>query len=383
MGNPRGRENSGSPMSQSRTTPWDIIGQDPMTSLVLDTISVGVVVVNAEGKFLIWNQTATAILGMDADDVPPEEWSHHYHLMSPQDEEPMPADQLPLVRALRGEDAEVEILIWNPTRATKLLITCTARPMRDEAGEIIGAVASFHDITRTRRVEHELRTFAQSISHDLKAPLTGLLGFVDTLVHDHKDRLDADGQDALAYIDRCASRMVNLIEDLSNHAALDGELEHEIVDLDVVVHDVLDELQPVIDTSGARVDVVNKLPTVVGYRTPLQQMLQNLVANAVKFVEPGGQAHVEVGAVESERSVQIYVKDHGIGIEEPYLRAIFEVFRRLHPQSDYPGTGIGLAIVKKVVELHRGAITVESKVGEGSTFRVQIARNLADDLRDS
>ena len=119
MGNPRGRENSGSPMSQSRTTPWDIIGQDPMTSLVLDTISVGVVVVNAEGKFLIWNQTATAILGMDADDVPPEEWSHHYHLMSPQDEEPMPADQLPLVRALRGEDAEVEILIWNPTRATK------------------------------------------------------------------------------------------------------------------------------------------------------------------------------------------------------------------------------------------------------------------------
>ncbi len=347
---------------------------------LLDSTGDGIVVADETGKFVIWNRAATELVGVGAANVPPERWSEFYRLTKPGTDEPMPTENIPLVRALGGDVVrDFDMVCHNRRSGRRVWLNCDARPMHSEDGKIIGGVVTFRDVTERRRVEQELESFARTISHDLKAPLTGITGFADLLREEFGDALEEDAREYVDQITRSAQRMGALIEGLLDHCRIGRKWDRmETADLNRVVASALENLAGDIDRTGAHVTVQDDLPTVIAHPAGLRQALQNLVGNAIKFVERGETPEIEVGCVEDDMSWRIFVRDHGIGIPPKHQEDVFGVFRRLHGRDRYDGTGIGLAIVKKITDLHHGDVWVESEPGHGSTFWLQLPKPEAD-----
>jgi len=224
----------------------------------------------------------------------------------------------------------------------------------------------------------ELDAFAYAASHDLRAPLRGIESMARFLWEDVGEKLDPEARDKLDRIRRAARRLHQLIDSLFEVARAGRELDvKEEVSLADCLDDALAALEGPIRESGAEVVVDGELPTMTGDPTRLAQVLQNLVGNAVKYsAGPGRKPRVEIGGrLEDDGAVvALWVKDNGIGIPEDQHRRIFQLFRRLHREGEYEGTGVGLSIVERIVHAHGGAVSVESKPGEGATFTVRLPR---------
>jgi signal transduction histidine kinase len=221
----------------------------------------------------------------------------------------------------------------------------------------------------------ELESFVYAVSHDLRAPLRGIQGFAQILLRDYAERLDADGQHYAQRIIESAEQMDTLIQDLLAHSHLSRtELHLQPVDLTPVVAEVLAQLQTELQERAALVTVKEPLPQVRGHRATLVQVVANLLTNAVKFVRPGVQPRVRIWAEEREERIRLWVEDNGIGIALEQQERIFRVFERLHGIETYPGTGIGLAIVRKGVARMGGRVGVESTPGQGSKFWVEMPK---------
>ena len=221
----------------------------------------------------------------------------------------------------------------------------------------------------------ELEAFAYSISHDLRAPLRAMQGFSLALLEDYGDRLDEAGRRYAERVITAARTMDRLIDDLLAYSRLSrAELRLVPLDLGRLVRSSLDQLDGEVRGRQARITVAEPLPTVVGHGTTLAQVFANLVANAVKFVPAGRVPEVIIRAEQHGGRVRVWVEDNGIGIAAEHHERIFRVFERLHRAEDYPGTGIGLAIVRKGVERMGGAVGVESAVGSGSKFWIELPR---------
>jgi PAS domain S-box-containing protein len=222
------------------------------------------------------------------------------------------------------------------------------------------------------RSNRELESFAYVASHDLQEPLRTVTSFVQLLERRYQGRLDADADDFLGIITAAAQRMQALILDLLAFSRLGTRgRPFEPVNCGEVLAAALHDLHAAIEASGARVEA-GPLPVVVGDDVQLGQVFRNLVDNAIKFRRPGAPVAVQVSAERSGRDWVFSFADNGIGIEPQYFDRIFGVFQRLHGREEYPGTGIGLAVCKKVVERHGGRIWVESRPGEGTTFRLTL-----------
>lgn len=214
----------------------------------------------------------------------------------------------------------------------------------------------------------ELSLFTSVASHDLREPLRTISGFIGLLERKYKGQFDEEADEYFEFITDGAKRMRTLITDLLSYARMESsESQHAPVDTGEIVAEKLSLLGAAIEECGARIDC-GKLPTVHGDRTQLSQIFQNLIGNAIKY---RGEASpvVKVAAVESDGAWHFSIEDNGIGIPANQTSVVFEPFRRLHgPGSHYKGSGIGLAICKKVVERHGGRIWVESEPGAGSQF---------------
>jgi signal transduction histidine kinase len=225
------------------------------------------------------------------------------------------------------------------------------------------------------RSNFDLEEFGYAVSHDLKEPLRSVCGFLELLKRRAGDKLD---DKANGYIDRSlagAERMRLLIEDLLAYARVStGPREMKAVDLKQVAHDVLGGLEQSIHESGAQVEV-GELPVLQGERAQLSALFQNLIANAIKFRRE--QPLIRVSAREEDEQWHLSVQDNGIGIERDQFERVFQVFQRLHGKDEYPGTGIGLAVCKKIVERHGGRIWLESEPGVGTTFHFTMPRRSA------
>lgn len=218
----------------------------------------------------------------------------------------------------------------------------------------------------------ELETFASVASHDLQEPLRKIRTFSDRLMQRHAAKLDPEGRDYLARSANAAERMTRLIEDLLTYSRVTTHAQPLLpVDLSEIVAGVLSDLENRISDSNARVHV-EPLPTIRADAAQMRQLLQNLIANALKFVAPGQVPEVWVsGPIETVAGAPVCllsVADRGIGIEERHRDKIFEMFQRLHGRETYEGTGIGLAICRKIAERHGGEITVSERPGGGSRF---------------
>lgn len=213
----------------------------------------------------------------------------------------------------------------------------------------------------------ELEQFAYVASHDLQEPLRMVSSFTQLLERRYKNQLDDDADDYIYYIVEGAQRMKELIDDLLAFSRLNTQIkEFEVVNMGTAVNNVISYLRTYIDEVNADV-TCDPLPIVRGDPTQIMQLLQNLIANGIKF-HGDDPPRIHVSAVEKGDRWLIGVRDNGIGINASYQKQIFNVFKRLHPNSEYPGTGIGLSICKRIAERHNGKIWVESEPGKGSTF---------------
>jgi signal transduction histidine kinase len=218
------------------------------------------------------------------------------------------------------------------------------------------------------RSNKELESFAYVASHDLQEPLRSVSGFVQLLKRRYEGKLDEQADEYITFATEAVKRMQELIQDLLVYSRVESQGKPLApTKLDEVFNGVLNSLRLQIEESGAHV-TRDDLPRVLGDDVQLGQLIQNLVGNAVKFRKKGATPNIHVEAVVKDGMWLVSVKDDGIGIAPEYAEKVFVIFQRLHRREEYGGTGIGLAVCKKIVERHGGRIWVESKEGEGATF---------------
>jgi PAS domain S-box-containing protein len=293
-----------------------------------------------------------------------------------------PADQARLRERLRAGAAVRDLEV----RATALggegaWLRINAWPVRGPEGSIDHYEATLEDVSRYKRIERELseqaealarsnqelQHFASVISHDLQEPLQLVSRYARLLAENDRTEGDPDTTRFVAQIETSAARMQTMIDDMLEYARIESRgRPFTPVSLDDVVNTALSNLQTATESSGARITCV-PLPVLACDQAQMIQLFQNLISNALKF-RTERPPEVAVSAIEREDDWVFAVKDNGIGIAPDQLERVFGMFQRLHTAREYPGTGIGLAICKRIVERHGGRIWVTSELGQGSTF---------------
>jgi light-regulated signal transduction histidine kinase (bacteriophytochrome) len=260
--------------------------------------------------------------------------------------------------------------------------------LKEHAAELLQLAAELRERNvqleqRTRELEErsaeleaanrQLESFSYSVSHDLRAPLRAISGFAQILSHRHRDSLNEQGQHFLNNIVEASAYMGRLIDDLLSYSRIGrSAIAMKPVSLGDLLADIVRRLQPKVAEADATLSVANDLPVVRGDATLLSQIFTNLLDNALTYRKSGLPLQVTIAWKRSGNDVVVSVADTGIGIAERHFDAIFNVFERLHSQDAFPGTGIGLAVVKKSVDIQGGAVWVTSSVGAGSTFHVRL-----------
>jgi PAS domain S-box-containing protein len=272
-----------------------------------------------------------------------------------------------------------------------------AEPIRDAKGQITRWVGASTDIEDQKSAEYllnslnlelkedvrdrirQLEAFSYSVSHDLRAPLRAISGFAEILVKRHGTSLNPQGRHYLENIVDASRHMGALIDDLLDYSRLGHKaITLKPVDLHAVFSDVMLSFESKAAESGADIQVSDTLPVASGDHTLLTQIFTNLLDNALKYRRRNVAPIIRISCTSAESSVIVSVSDNGIGIAERNFERIFKVFDRLHSDDEFPGTGIGLAVVRRAIDLIGGTISVESQVGIGSTFHVRLAIRATD-----
>jgi PAS domain S-box-containing protein len=229
--------------------------------------------------------------------------------------------------------------------------------------------------TALEMMNKEMETFTYSVSHDLKAPLRGIDGYSRLLEEEYADKLDEEGLLFLKNVRQSAAQMNQLIEDLLAYSRMERrDIQSVLIDLSSMIDILVSQRAQDLKARHIKMSVTLPFKTITSDIETLRQVLANYLDNAVKFSREDGSATIEMGGREDAASWTLWVKDNGIGFDPQYLDRIFEIFQRLHRTEDYPGTGIGLAIVRKAVERIGGQAWGESALGKGATFFVNIPK---------
>jgi light-regulated signal transduction histidine kinase (bacteriophytochrome) len=286
-----------------------------------------------------------------------------------------------------------EWVVWPDGKETWVLTT--KMPLRNAEGQTIGIFGISHDITERKRAEQairqlntdlemqaeklqaankELEAFSYSVSHDLRAPLRAIDGYTRILLEDYEPILDEEGKRVCGVISREARRMGQLIDDLLSFSRLGRkEMYSSKIDMEGLAVSVLNEL--IKDENQERMDFqIGKLPPVKADSSLMRQVWFNLLANAIKFSSKKEQAVLEVGSKTTKEELIYFVRDNGAGFEMEYADKLFGVFQRLHTESEFSGTGVGLAIVQRIIRRHGGRVWAEGEVEKGATFYFALPR---------
>jgi two-component system, OmpR family, phosphate regulon sensor histidine kinase PhoR len=275
-----------------------------------------------------------------------------------------------------GDGLECDIVFY---QNKERVLNVHSTPWLDAKEERIGILVVLNDVTRLRRLENMRQDFVANVSHEIKTPLTAILGFVETLLQD-SDKIPENTRRFLSIIDRHAHRLVAIIEDLLNLSRIERDSERkEIAMVQTPVEDVIRTAVQLLETRAEekkiRIDFNCEDSLSADMEPPLiEQAVVNLLDNAIKYSAPD--STIEVSAAGKGNEVQISIRDHGVGIEKEHLPRLFERFYRVDKARSRKlgGTGLGLAIVKHIIQAHNGKIKVESSPGKGSTFTLHLPR---------
>jgi PAS domain S-box-containing protein len=276
-------------------------------------------------------------------------------------------------KVMNGEKNRIESRVMTKFGSI-VWIETLANPILSAEGELQDIILTCRNIDQRKKAEEELarsnaelQQFAYIASHDLQEPLRMVASYVQLLQRRYQGKLDGDADTYIKYAVDGATRMKNLINDLLTYSRVGTHGKPlETLPLQETMHRVLDNLTVIIDERKAEV-THGQLPVIMGDSTQMDQLFQNIINNAIKFCQDTPKIHIN--AVREDNNMwQISIKDNGIGIEPQYAERIFVMFQRLHTQQEYSGTGIGLAVCKKIVERHGGRIWIESEKDKGTTF---------------
>ncbi|MFN3077401.1 MAG: PAS domain S-box protein [Alphaproteobacteria bacterium] len=338
-----------------------------------------IVVLDREARITLINRKGCAVFGRTAEELVGRDW---ITLAIPEEERD--AIRSVHVRLMAGQEMGVatfenDILIGNGERRHFVWHNTF---IQDDDGTVIGTLSSGEDVTDRLRAEAEivrsnaeLEQFSYIVSHDLQEPLRTISSYMTLLRTYHADKLDPEAAEFMDFAHQSAARMRTMIKDLLEYSRIQRvQIPRDSTDLGLVVEEALANLKGAIDDSGA-VFSIAPLPVVQGDRAQLLRLFQNLIGNALKFRDRDRIVRVGIGAEPAAGNQWgLFVSDNGIGIDAKYGERIFQVFQRLHGHERYEGTGIGLAVCRRIVERHGGRIWVESEVDVGSTFRFTLPK---------
>lgn len=357
--------------------------------MILSAPQEGICGLDGDGRSTFINPSARRLLGWADDEgvgLALHDAVHHHRA----DGTAYPSCECPMFLTLRdGQPREVTDEVYWRKDGTAFPVEYSVSAIRRD-DVTTGVVVVFRDITQRRAIEQalhdktaelersntELEQFAYVASHDLREPLRMVTSYMALLERRYGDRLDQDARDFIAFARDGAQRMDRLVLDLLEYSRI-GRIAppKETLTLRQIVDDAVRPLQAQTEAEGGAVrvqDGLDDLPPVFGCRDELARLVQNLVANALKYHHPDRPPLVTLSARRDGAAVVLSVADNGIGIDPQYFDRIFMIFQRLHTREQYPGTGIGLAICKRVAEQHGGRIWLESTPGQGSTFHVRL-----------
>lgn len=362
---------------------------------IVESSSDAIMANTLDGTIFTWNPGAEKLLGYSARDA----IGRHISIVVPADRK----DEVPqiLEKIARSESTENYDTVRLDREGKQIAVSVTVSPIKDGGGTVIGASTIARDITNQKQDEaqlkalaadlmhsnRELQDFASVASHDLQEPLRKIQTFADDLAENSSSALSDDSRDTLKRIQNAAGRMQRLINDLLSLSRISSRAQPFVpVDLNTVASEVLSDLEARISQSGGRVDL-GELPVIEAEPLQMRQLFQNLLGNALKFNAPGKDPIVSVKAEliggekrlagdssepQAQQLCKITFEDNGIGFEQKYADRIFAMFQRLHGRNEFEGTGMGLAICRRIAEHHGGTITAQSTPGTGSTFTVTI-----------
>jgi len=345
-------------------------------AMVIVSARGGIVLVNAQVE-KVFGYARQELLGQPVEVLIPERYrSRHV-------EQRGAYFRSPSVRPMGGRG----LVLWGLRKnGQEFPVEISLSPLETEEGPLVSS--TIRDISERKKVEAalartaaeltrsnaDLEQFAYAASHDLHEPLRAVNGYCQLLQRHYQDKLDDQANDYIKNAVEGAERMHTLIDDLLEFSRVTCKGEpFQPTDCQEVVQQAMAGLKVALEESGAKVQYVN-LPVLRADKGQLIRLLQNLIGNAVKFraVRP---LEVRIAAAERPHKWLFSVQDNGIGMEPKYFERVFVIFQRLHTRDEYPGTGIGLAVCKRIVERHGGRIWVESTPGQGSTFFFTIAKH--------
>ncbi len=345
-------------------------------ALIVESADDAIIGMTLDGIILNWNQSAERIFGYSAEEVKGRPIS----ILIP----PERFDEVPriLERVKRGERVEHYETVRRRKDGMLIDISMTISPTRAETGKITGASTIASDNTERKRAQQlliqrtaeleaankELEAFTYSVSHDLRTPLRHINGLSKILLEDFGPQMNPAAKEYLQRTHETAQYMGRLVDDLLDLARVGRQaLTMEITGLNALVEEVIVHLRT--EAQNRQIDwQVGPLPFVQCDPGLIKQVFANLLSNALKFTRPRERAVIEVGQMTVDGQPVIFVRDNGIGFDMRYADKMFGVFQRLHRQEDFEGTGVGLAIVERIIHKHAGRVWAEAEVEKGTTF---------------
>jgi PAS domain S-box-containing protein len=388
----------------------DLQRSNQFQQAILDNVAYGIVSVTADGRIRTFNRAAERLLGYAASEVVDKEVPFLWHDRAEIEKRALQlSDELAeavavgidvfVARPLRHlpEEREWTVIRKDGSRVSAL-ISITA--IRDDEDEVTGYVGLLYDLTERKRAEeeihrlnaelerrvvertaqlklanNELEAFCYSVSHDLRAPLRHIDGFVQLLLSSCRDGLDDNGQHYLDVIHVSVRRMAELIDDLLNFSRTSrAEMRQRDLDMNKILDEVLRPLQD--NCRDRKIEwVIGNLPSVNGDASLIRQVWVNLVDNAIKYTRRRADARIEIrGQDENDESIFV-VEDNGVGFDMRYAHKLFGVFQRLHSEDQFEGTGIGLATVQRIIQRHGGRVWAEAELDKGARFYFSLPKS--------
>jgi PAS domain S-box-containing protein len=365
---------------------------------VFQSVTDGIAVFDMNSNVIFVNEAQARINGFENVDAMKRSLAYFgdlYEIKFP-DGTPVPLEEWPAAKVLRGESVKNwELRGRRRDTGQEWYFSFSGEPVRHECGQQVLAVVITHDITERKQAEEhlvklnrdlerraielemankELESFSYSISHDLRSPLSAINGFSTLLLENYADPLPPDGLRFLELIRNNSIEMNQLVEGLLSFSRFVRQpIKKQPVDLSALARQVVEDLSK--QREGRQVEInIADLPAAQADPVLLKQVLTNLLSNALKFTRRRELARIEIGSnTTKDDEVLYYVRDNGVGFDNAQAEKLYGVFQRLHSQEEYEGTGVGLAIVERIVRRHGGRVCAEGEVNKGATFYFTLA----------